>query len=270
MNPGHANRAGISLLILALIGAAVFLWRSNAKLQGELMATRNELAHARDENAHLNQARSNPTPEAQAGVDNREMLRLRNRIAELGRELRQSTTDVRKVAATNTNYAATESEKQITFPFLKTAVSNRVPYGQTLVVGGWTSPTGKRAFVIATPTPPTTSGSQQGVHLWYQAVQAEESFWESVGWGTLKSDGENSVSGLLTPEQAEALLQALKQTKEAEVANLMHASIVEGDKATFGWTTTDGDGSILLLAADILARLIPDRHSIDLELRPAK
>jgi hypothetical protein len=102
------------------------------------------------------------------------------------------------------------------------------------------------------------------------AVTAEESFWERVGWGTLKSDGDNSVAGLLTPEQAEALLQALKQTKEAEVSNRVEASLVEGGKATFGWTTTDGGGITLLLAADILARPTPDRQSIDLEIRPAR
>jgi len=58
------------------------------------------------------------------------------------------------------------------------------------------------------------------------------------------------VAGLLTAEQAEALLQALKQTKEAEVSNRLQASLVEGDKATFGWMTTDGHsggGSTLLL-----------------------
>jgi hypothetical protein len=122
------------------------------------------------------------------------------------------------------------------------------------VVGGWTSPTGKRAFVIATPAVQNPDAAEHGVHLRYQTVAAEESFWETVGWGTLKSAGDTSVAGLLTAVQAEALLQALKQTKEAEVSNVLQASLVEGDRATFGWTTTDGGGSTLLLAADILAR----------------
>lgn len=167
-------------------------------------------------------------------------------------------------------YAATEIQKEIKYPFLKAAVTNRVPYGQTLVVGGWASPTGKRAFVIATPALQAPDGPRHGTHLRYLAVAAEESFWERVGWGTLKSDSDNSVAGLLTREQAEALLQALKQTKEAEVSNRLEASLVEGEKATFGWTTTDAGGSTLLLAADILARPTPDREFVDLELRPAK
>src|SRR5687768_10026313 len=172
MNANSARRAVLAVLALVLVGGAILQWRSIHKLRGELMALRNELAQAREESAQLKQGRSNATAEAQSGVDHKELLRLRNRIAELGRELRQNTADVRKSAGTNKTYAATENEKQYKFPFLKTAVTNRVPHGQTLVVGGWTSPTGKRAFVIATPALQTTDGPQQGIHLWYQAVQA--------------------------------------------------------------------------------------------------
>ena len=271
MNASSARRAVLSILALVLICVGVLQWRHNQKLRGELRWTTSELAQARKENAELKQQRSNITEKtAQSGVGDSEVLRLRNRIAELGRELRQKTTDVRKSAGTNKTYGATEIEEGVKYPFLKTAVTNRVPYGQTLVVGGWTSPTGKRAFVIATPALQTPDGPQQRVHLQYLAVTAEESFWERVGWGTLKSDGDNSVAGLLTPEQAEALLQALKQTKEAEVSNRVETSLVEGGKATFGWSTTDGGGSTLLLAADILAHPVPDRQSTDLEIRPAR
>src|SRR5687767_7185383 len=141
MKRSSANRAGIAVVILVLAGGAILQWRYNQRLRGELMALRNELAQAREESAELKQGRSNTTAESQSGVDHRELLRLRNRIAELGRELRQNTTDVRKSAGTNQTYGATEIEKEIKYPFLKTAVTNRVPFGQTLVVGGWTSPT---------------------------------------------------------------------------------------------------------------------------------
>src|SRR5687767_6798709 len=271
MNASSARRAVLSILALVLICMGVLQWRHNHRLRGELRQTTSELAQARKENAELKQQRSNMTDKtAHSGVDHSEVLRLRNRIAELGRELRQNTTDVRKSAGTKKTDGATEIEKEIKYPFLKTAVTNRVPYGQTLVVGGWTSPTGQRAFVIATPALQTPDDPQQGIHLQYLAVAAEESFWERVGWGSLKSDGDNSVAGLLTHEQAEALLQALKQTKEAEVSNRLEASLAEGGKATFGWSTTDSRGNTLLLAADILARPTADRQSIDLEIRPSR
>ncbi len=270
MNASSVRHALVGVLALVLLAISIWQWRCNLKLRTELMSTASELAQARDENAlSKQQQRPSLTDATQSGMDHTELLRLRNRIAELGRELRQNTTDVRKSAGTNKIYGATETEKQYKFPFLKTAVTNRVPNGQTLVVGGWTSPTGKRAFVFATPLLPGPDDPQHVVHVNYQAVQAEESFWERVGWGTLKSDGDNSVTGLLTLEQTEALVQALKQTKEAELSNRSHASLVEGDKATFGWTTTDGGGSTLLLAADILARPTADHQSIDLEIRPA-
>ena len=266
MKQSSASRAGIAAAILVLAGGGILQWRYTHKLRGELVALRNELAQAREESAQLKQGQTTTQVEARP-VDHGELLRLRNRIAELGRELRRNTTDVRHSQAQTKTTGATESESQITYPFLKTAVTNRVPYGQTLVVGGWTSPTGKRAFVFATPALQTTDRPQPGIHLSYHAVQADESFWEKVGWGTLRSEGDDSVAGLLPPAQAEALLQALKQTKEAEVSNLSHA--LDG-QATFAWTTTDGGGSTLLLAADILARPTPDRQFVDLELRPAK
>jgi len=270
MKRSSVSRAGIAVVILVLAGGAILQWRHNQKLHGELMALRSELAQAREESAQLKEGRSTTTAEA-SGVDPRELLRLRNRIAELGREVRQNSNGVRKIDGTKSKSGTNEVVKTAEYPFLKTAVTNRVPFGQTLIVGGWTSPTGKRAFVIATPALPTPD-AQQGIHLTYRTVAAEESFWKKVGMGTLQSDGDNSVAGLLTAEQAEALLQALKQTKEAEVSNALQASLVEGDKATFGWTTTDGhsgDGSTLLLAADIVARSTPDRQFVDLELRPA-
>jgi len=273
MKRSSASRAGIAVVILVLAGGAILQWRYNQRLRGELIASRNELAQARQESAQLNQGRSNTTAEAQSSVDNRELLRLRNRIAEMGRQLGYQTADVQKSAGTNKTYGATQTQKQYKYPFLKTAVTNRVPNGQTLVVGGWTSATGKRGFIFATPLLPSPDGLQQAVHLNYLTVAADDSFWQRVGWGTLKSDGDNSVAGLLTVEQAEALVQALKQTKEAEVSNRLQASLVEGDKATFGWSTTDGHsggGSTLLLAADILARPTSDRQSIDLEIRPAQ
>src|SRR5688572_14704668 len=195
MKRSSASRAGIAVVILVLAGGVIFQWRYNHKLRGELMALRNELAQTREESAQFKQIGSNTAAEAQSNVDQRELLRLRNRIAELGRELRQNTTNARKSAGTNKTYGTTEIQKETTYPFLKTAVTSRVPHGQTLVVGGWTSPTGKRAFVIATPVLQTPDGSQQGIHLGYVAVVAEESFWERVGWGALKSDSDNSVAG---------------------------------------------------------------------------
>src|SRR5436190_1097929 len=153
MNASSARRAVLGVLALVLVVAGVLQWRFNQKLRDELMATRGELAEAREESARLRQGRLNATTETQSGVDHTEVLKLRNRIAELGRELRQNT-DVRNSAGTNKISGATEI--QYKYPFLKTAVTNRVPHGQTLVVGGWTSPTGKRAFIFARPALQTT------------------------------------------------------------------------------------------------------------------
>src|SRR4051812_3840280 len=100
MKRSSASRAGIAVAILVLAGGAILQWRHSHKLRGELMVLRNELAQAREESAQLQQGRSSTAAEAQSSVDRRELLRLRNRIAELGRELRQNTTDVRKSAGT--------------------------------------------------------------------------------------------------------------------------------------------------------------------------
>src|SRR2546427_8062846 len=129
MKRSTASRAGIAVVILVLAGGAILQWRYNQRLRGELIASRNELAQARQESAQLKQRASNGTAEAQSTVDNRELLRLRNRIAEMGRQLRHQTTDVQKFAGTNKTDGATENEKQYKYPFLKTAVTNRVPNG---------------------------------------------------------------------------------------------------------------------------------------------
>jgi hypothetical protein len=64
-----------------------------------------------------------------------------------------------------------------------------------------------------------TPGGRQ-ITVQAQLVGAPESSWDEIGWGAFKSDTHRSrLAGVLTPDQLDSLLQAVKEPKDAGMAN---------------------------------------------------
>ena len=97
---------------------------------------------------------------------------------------------------------------------------------------------------------------------------APESFWDQIGWGSYKSDTRRStLASVLTPEQLDSLLQAIKETEDAGTTS---TSLVTncGPRTVRGWVLGRRRRRPLMGIAGYV-RITPDGQAVDLELRPS-
>src|SRR5262249_34794833 len=130
-----------------------------------------------------------------------------------------------------------------------------------------------RGYFAITPRvlPVTDASESDRLALNAMMLQAPEGFWTQIGWADAKSDTRRStVAGMITVDQFDELLQALKGTKGAEVSNESLSKAGDGERIGFGWTAVDDTQSGALMSLDAFPRIAPDQQSVDLEIRPAK
>lgn len=74
---------------------------------------------------------------------------------------------------------------------------------------------------------------------------------------------------MLTPDQLDALLKVLKETKEAEISNASSAAGRDGGRMGFGFSIADDKETGALMGIDLYPHITADGQSVDLELRPS-
>jgi RNA polymerase sigma factor (sigma-70 family) len=250
------------------------LWNQNRQLERDLAAARSAIADAqtvREENARLRKGTVDSGELARLRKGQLELLRLRGRVTQLANELRQ-----RRAAETHggTNQfpaspPASPADETDSLLF-SAALTNRVSSGHTLVVGGW-SKQGMRGYLLATPAVRGEDALDgRRVTVESQFVGAPESFWEALGWGTFKSDVHRSaLAGVITPEQHDALLQALKETEDSIVSNTSRAEHRDGERGGVGYTMSDDRETGVVMGIDYRQQITPDGQAVELELFPS-
>jgi len=146
-----------------------------------------------------------------------------------------------------------------------------VSNGHTLVIGGWTQE-GKRGYMLATPIirPANAEDAQSEIVLRTQVVGAPESFWDQIGWAGYKSDTRRStLAGVLAPGEVQILLEALKDTADAELSNLSTTTNRDGEIIGFGFSADDGAGAGALINLNLSPYLTADGQAVNLALRPS-
>ena len=197
-----------------------------------------------------------------------ELLSLRGRVTQLARELRERKAGG-PPADTNPNPASEPTEADSIL--FSASLTNRVGTGQTLVAGGW-SKDGMRGYLLATPVIQQVDNMPDGrqISIKSQVVGAPESFWNQIGWGAAKSDTRRStLASVLTPEQLDMLLKALKETKGAFLSNTALAKRRDGEYLGIGYNLADDQTIGMLMAIDLYPWIAGDGQSVDLEIRPS-
>jgi hypothetical protein len=132
-----------------------------------------------------------------------------------------------------------------------------------------------RAYLLATPVIKQGDGTPGGRQITVQSqlVGAPDSFWDKIGWGAFKSDTHRStLAAVLTPDRLDSLLQAVKETKDAGMANPSPPRICrDGERIQLSWAIPEVNESQsgLLMGIDLYPRIAPDSLSVDLELLPS-
>jgi len=198
-----------------------------------------------------------------------ELLSLRGRATRLANELKQ-----RKAATTAFNDSPNprSEEKSDDSIILTTSLAtNVVASGNTFIVGGW-SLLERRSYLLITPAIASRDFDSEGrkINIQGQIIQAPESFWNDIGWGTYKSGAHRStLAGELTPVQVELLLQALRATKDAEISATPAETIPEGTRRGYGLSRQeDHETGGVLMGVDFYPRISADGHSVSIEIIP--
>jgi hypothetical protein len=261
--------AASTLIALLLISAACLVWR-NASLRQELAILRAGAPSPSQTNPNF--------IGAQPGISNEEtrrrtrehleLLTLRGRIAQLSRELRALTNLEAAGQTARTGLSESFDNDSILFSAL---VTNRIPSGSALVVGGWQNQE-LRTYLVLKPVIASGDNVPEAERLVVTSLvaQAPNNFWSQIGWGDAKSDTRRSaVTGVLTSEQVDTLLQALKETAGATISNESVAKRREGEYLGISFSTVDDNESGMLMSIDVYPRTGSDGQSVDLELHPS-
>jgi len=194
-----------------------------------------------------------------------ELLSLRGRVKLLANELRQ-LKEVRAQAEAN-SHADSEPHNDDSILF-SASLTNSVAHGQSLIVGGW-SMKGQRGYVLLTPAIRNDGGASE-LTVQSQVIGAPDNFWNQIGWADAKSEAHRStVAGVLSSDQLDMLLTALKATAGSELSNTSLARGGNGEYVGIGFTLSDEHGEGVVMGIDVCPRIGADGESVELEIRPS-
>jgi RNA polymerase sigma factor (sigma-70 family) len=255
-------------IVAALSIPLALVLHQNASLRHEITALRASVVKAARPPDTITQSGSSENELQRLRKEHLELLSLRGRVTQLAKELRERKAGGPS-ADTNPNPASEPTEADSIL--FSASLTNRVGAGQTLVAGGW-SKDGMRGYLLATPVIQQVDNMPDGrqISIKSQVVGAPESFWNQIGWGAAKSDTRRStLASVLTPEQLDMLLKALKETKGAFLSNTALAKRRDGEYLGIGYNLADDQTIGMLMAIDVYPWIAGDGQSVDLEIRPS-
>ncbi len=252
---------------VALSSTVLLLLLENASLRRQMAAMPRPSSTPGTTGTNTIRSASSAQEQQHLRLEHLELLSLRGRVSQLAAELRQAKAAV----SPGTGGDPGSGEAPADSILFSAALTNRVPSGNTLVVGGWYQD-GMRGYLLATPTvgQQEPTGSVRQVTLDSQVIAAPESFWDQIGWGAAKSETRRStVAGVLTPAQLDLLLKALKGCDGSEISNSSRASGPDGERMGIGFAMKDEQSDGMLMGIDIYPRIVSDATAVDLGLLPS-
>lgn len=260
-----------SVLFLAVI-AGLLLWQQKAvrSLESENSRLRQatlELESLRDENARLAQGRIDPAELERLRAGQSELIRLRGQVAQLRRQVAEAANK-RPAPVPGTSPAAAAEPSAPPVETYSATAHAVVPWKQTLITGGWTLPSGKRALVLIQPHP--VEGDQVGqIELQTRIIEMPDSGFAQFGLDGMKTDNKlSSFSGLLTVEQTDAVIKALEQMEGVTVLSAPKVTTLSGRQAQVKVvdvkTAPSGEKYEVGPSIDMVPQISADRRSVDL------
>jgi hypothetical protein len=265
------------IVLTIVVAAAVLvplslLLKSQRELEAErqaLLAATAELAALRETNAALARLQVDAEALARLKADQAELLRLRGQSTQMRGELKRLSALETQRAAAGTNAPATTAapEPDANAPFTA-SFTQRVPLGQTMVTGGWSTGPGKRTLLLVTPTVTQAGGQAAQVMLHGVLVEMPEDAGAQVGMTAGTAGRDSSLKGLLTDEQRQVAMKGLEARAGVEIVSRPTILTTDGMAARIeiGSTQADGQPAPGQHSIELTPRLTPDGASVDLTL----
>jgi RNA polymerase sigma factor (sigma-70 family) len=267
----------ITKLKLGSIGAVLI-----GGLVTSLFVQHQSLALLREDNRSLQQQveqlRGTEEQLAKAKVDQDELERLRRGQSELLRlrgeviALRNApkATVLQPLPADRVNPGANAVPDTVSpVTRLQATIRTRVGSGDTLVTGGWISGSGKRIFVLATPSVLGENADQVNINT--KVVEVPEAVLPEVGLDTFRTEGaESSLQQVIAAAQMDILLKKLQATDGTDLIAQGGVSVSDGRQGQVRASneqTIDGVKIDLGPVIAIFPVISGDKKAIDLTLQ---
>ena len=229
--------------IALVVGLSVWQAQVSRRLKAErdaLSARAAALDELRDENLRLKQTQIEPDELNRLRKNEAELLRLRGETAQLRQQLK-TLREAKSSSSAKESASAVPPVEAPAEPVQTFTSTVRVPLapGQSLVTGGWTLPSGKRAVVLVEPTYVSATGELlaepiSGGQVMIQArfVELPDDVMTKVGLDSLKADAkETSGHGVLDAQQAKDMIALLEASQGVNVLSAPRITTLEGRQA---------------------------------------
>lgn len=267
------QKAVVSAAVLALAGAGIYEARQSAQLSERLQSLQQ---HQADQIQQLERERDEATNRLASTLDEATVA---GRSANELLQLRDEVTRLRKQAET---FAAVENEARDSQSELMQILSNlppvrtfystamiTTPWNQPIVTGGWRTPSGKRAIVLARALP--EEGNPQAVTIKSYVFEYTEDAGSAYGLTSLNTDEQSATKTTeFSADQFETLQNAANKHDGIELVNAQAVTTLSGQHAEVQtvdqYQTLSGQKYSTGPVIDVIPTISADRQSVQMML----
>ena len=258
--------AGVALGA-GLLATTFLLWNENRQLRLEEEALRAAMDQPRVQNVEPASPQIAPDELARLKAAESEVMRLRNQVGLLRRELAQSTSGKGQKGAQEAMEALTPAATNEVVGAFETKLSASIPEGQTLAFGGWTIGADKRAVAFVYPAVQAGDGTNAQVVIRTTLMEVPPEIWGQLGLADVKTDPQlASQSGLVSQQQAESLIASLTSQTNCLILNRPVIQTSDGAQASLFVGEVTALNQQKGLSLDCLPQLGPDGRTVNLTL----
>ncbi|HVV71002.1 MAG TPA: sigma-70 family RNA polymerase sigma factor [Verrucomicrobiae bacterium] len=260
--------------IIAGLGTALLVQHQSirrAEAENAALGRRLEELRAANQAAQAAANKNQPEPTRRAES---ELMRLRGEVTTLRRELQSVAS-----RGLSTNSAQNEPGPN-TAPgrpnTLHANIRTEIPDGQTLLTGGWSTGSGSRVFVLATPTVLLPDGNAahgdpagKQVNVKTRVLEVPDTLLTRVGLGALTVEGDESSSyNVLARDQLQRLLNELAAAGGTKVLSESSVTTLDARQAEIQTVDDKANGATENLShtINVLPVISSDKSAIELTL----
>ncbi len=259
----------ITAALVVAAGAGIYEKRHSLKLQKEIQSLRQQTEPSSKQIQQLQNERDDLAKQLSALHDENErlnrntseLLKLRNRVSQL-----QSEADA---AMKSANDYAAQIKDLMAIPPVKKFVSMTqatVSWNQALVTGGWKTPSGKRTIVLTTLR---RRDNPKELVINSKILEFTEQAGQKLGLDRFNFDKEKQVdTHVLEAEQAEAILNLTKNSKDVEVVSSPSVLTTSGVQSSVSMqdmhSTSTGEAFATGPTIDLIPTISTDGNSVNL------
>ena len=209
---------------------AVQLREQNQRLRQQQVPLAGQVQELRDEkNNAANRLAALADELEQAKGNSSELLKLRAEVTRLRKEADAVTAEAKDAKHFQSEALQVLSNTPPIRTFVSTVFAT-VSWGQTIVSGGWKTPSGRRVIVLSTVYSTDDANTQVGIYS--RVVEYTEAAGAKVGLSQYNSDGPTAgKSHTLTSEQTAALLQAARGAEGIDETAANEVTTLSGRQA---------------------------------------